>query len=122
MAQGRKTGGRTAGTPNKATATIAEQVEQVTGGEPLPVLLARIGVKAMKDQDYQLAIHALSKAAGYAYPRLQSISTPDRPVDLYPVLLADERGMARIPDNYPGPVLRFERHRPEDSPTTPING
>ena len=70
--KGRKTGGRTASTPNKATSSLHEQVE-AEAGAPLPVLLSRIGVKAMKDGDHQLAVNALSKAATYAYPRIASV-------------------------------------------------
>ncbi len=92
-------------TPNKATSTLLQQVEQ-EAGSPLPVLLTRIGMKAMKDGDHQLAVNALSKAAAYVYPRLQA-ATPDtfEPV-LYPPLVV-ENGMARIPDNWPGPTIRF---------------
>ena len=61
--RGRKTGGRQAGTPNKDTSTLQELVE-LEAGEPLPVLLTRIGVKAMKAGDHQLAVNALSRAAG----------------------------------------------------------
>ena len=50
--KGRKTGGRTASTPNKATSSLREQVEAEAGG-PLPVLLTRIGMKAMKDGDHR---------------------------------------------------------------------
>ena len=65
-------GGRTKGTPNKANSTLQNLVE-VEAGAPLPVLLTRIGVKAMKDGDHQLAVNALSKAATYAYPRIASV-------------------------------------------------
>jgi|JI10StandDraft_1071094.scaffolds.fasta_scaffold104305_3 hypothetical protein len=118
MARGRKTGGRQFGTPNKATSTLTEQVEQATGGEPIPVLLARIGAKAMKDRDYQTAINALSKAAAYVYPRLQSITTPDTPNVLLPHLVVNADGMAKVPENWPGPVIRFAMRSPQDPPST----
>ena len=70
--KGRKTGGRTVATPNKATSTLLHQVEQEAGA-PLPVLLTRIGVKAMKEGDHQLAVNALSKAAAYTYPRIAAV-------------------------------------------------
>lgn len=73
--KGRKTGGRKASTPNKATSTLHEQVEQEAGA-PLPILLTRIGVKAMRDGDSQLAVNALSKAATYVYPRMGSMDPP----------------------------------------------
>ena len=106
--KGRKTGGRTASTPNKATSSLREQVE-VEAGAPLPVLLTRIGVKAMKEGDHQLAVNALTKAAAYTYPRIQP-ETPDTVEPLYfPMLLVGPDGMARIPDNWPGPTFRIER-------------
>lgn len=79
--RGRKTGGRQAGTPNKATSTLLELVE-VEAGAPLPVLLTRIGVRAMQGQDYPTAINALSKAAAYAYPRITAVDPPHDPVNL----------------------------------------
>lgn len=76
--KGRKTGGRQEGTPNKATSTLQERVE-LEAGEPLPVLLTRIGVKAMREQDHQLAVNALSKAAVYVYPRMAPADPPAPP-------------------------------------------
>ena len=123
MAHGRKTGGRQLGTTNKATSTLQTQVEEEAGA-PLPVLLTRIGVKAMKDGDHHLAVNALSKAAAYTYPRVASVD-PDSgsaaaltvshrwgdgsgPA-LYPPLVVGEDGKATVPDNWPGVVIRFTR-------------
>jgi len=89
--KGRKTGGRTVSTPNKATSTLHEQVEQEAGG-PLPLLLTRIGVKAMKERDHHLAVNALSKAAAYVYPRIATADPPRPP--LPPVVIS-------IPDPTP---------------------
>ena len=78
MAAGRKTGGRQPGSPNKATSTLHELVE-VEAGVPLPVLLTRIGLQAMKSGDHQLAVNAFSKAAVFTYPRLAAMDpTPPR--------------------------------------------
>ena len=78
MATGRKTGGRQEGTPNKATSTLHDFVEQEAGA-PLPVLLVRIGLQAMKSGDAQLAVNAFSKAAVFVYPRLAAMDpTPPR--------------------------------------------
>lgn len=82
MAHGRKTGGRQLGTTNKATSTLQAQVEQAAGGEPLPVLLTRIGMLAMKSKDFQTAINALSKAAAFTYPRITAVNPPHDPVHL----------------------------------------
>ena len=70
--KGKKTGGRTASTPNKATSTLLQQVEQ-EAGTPLPVLLTRIGIKAMKEGDHHLAVNAFSKAMAYTYPRIAAV-------------------------------------------------
>lgn len=77
--RGRKTGGRQAGTPNKATSTIVELVE-AEAGAPLPVLLTRIGMKAMKDGEHQTAVNAFSKAAAYVYPRITTVPPPSPPI------------------------------------------
>lgn len=76
--RGRKTGGRQAGTPNKATSTLQERVE-LEAGEPLPVLLTRIGVEAMRAGDHQLAVNAFSKAAVYTYARVAPADLPAPP-------------------------------------------
>jgi hypothetical protein len=76
--RGRKTGGRQEGTPNKATSTLQERVE-LEAGEPLPVLLTRIGVKAMREGDHQLAVNAFSKAAVYVYARVPPAGGPPPP-------------------------------------------
>jgi hypothetical protein len=77
--RGRKTGGRQAGTPNKATSTLHELVE-TEAGAPLPVLLTRIGIQAMKAGDHQLAVNALSRAAAYVYARMATADPPAPPL------------------------------------------
>jgi len=88
MATGRKTGGRTEGTPNKATSTLHELVE-VEAGEPLPVLLTRIGMQAMKAGYREVAISALSKAAAYIYPRVAAIDPPAPPREPITITFTD---------------------------------
>lgn len=80
MATGRKTGGRQEGTPNKATSTLHELVE-AEAGAPLPVLLTRIGIQAMKAGYRDQAISALSKAAAYVYPRVAALDPPAPPTE-----------------------------------------
>ena len=58
-----------AGTPNKSTSALRDLVE-AEADAPLPVLLTRIGIRAMKSGDDQLAVNALSRAAAYVYPRV----------------------------------------------------
>ena len=101
-------GGRTKGTPNKANSTLQNLVEVEAGG-PLPVLLTRIGVKAMKDGDHHLAVIALSKAAAYTYPRMQAVTLDTAEPVHYPMLLVGPDGLTKIPDNWPGPVIRIQR-------------
>ena len=71
MARGMKTGGRQAGTPNRSTVALRDQVE-TEAGAPLPVLLARIGRQALEAGELPLAVVALSKAAAYTYGRPQA--------------------------------------------------
>jgi hypothetical protein len=111
MASGRKTGGRQAGTPNASTLTLREQVEQAAGG-PLPVLLATLGRQAMDKGDAHIAVTAYAKAATYVYPRQQAVTVTDTTPIIYPPLLVDERGMAKIPDDYPGMTIRFQGPTP----------
>ena len=103
MATGRKTGGRQEGTPNKATSTLHELVEQEAGA-PLPVLLTRIGVKAMKEGDHQLAVNAFSRAAVFVYPRVATVDPEGSSTAFIPPLLAVD-GVVNVPDNWPGPLF-----------------
>jgi hypothetical protein len=89
MAAGRKTGGRQAGTPNAATLTLREQVEQAAGG-PLPVLLATLGRQAMDKGDHQLAVTAYAKAAAYVYPRLAASDPPAPPTEPIVITFTDD--------------------------------
>ena len=88
MATGTKTGGRQAGTPNKATSTLHELVE-AEAGEPLPVILTRIGMQAMKAGYRDVAISALSKAAAYVYPRVAAIDPPAPPREPITITFTD---------------------------------
>lgn len=138
MARGKKTGGRQLGATNKATSTLQAQVEEEAGA-PLPVLLTRIGLKAMKAGEDQLAVNALSKAAGFTYARIAAIDpdsgspatltvshrwgSSETPV-VYPPLVVNEDGMVRLPENWPGQVIRFHpsivgKDQPPDSDTGP---
>lgn len=111
MPKGFKAGGRTKGTPNKANSVLLDLVE-AEAGAPLPVLLARIGTRAMADADYLLAVQAFARAAMFVYPRLQAID-PDKGNTAPPILVLD--GVAQL-DNYPGPVVRLEAPGGSDSP------
>lgn len=47
------------------------------------------------------------KMAEFFKPKLQRIQTPlDREVKIIPPLIV-ENGLAKVPDNWPGPVIRF---------------
>ena len=116
-----KYGGRTKGTPNKVNSTLQNLVEVEAGG-PLPVLLTRIGVKAMKDGDHHLAVIALSKAAAYTYPRMQAVTLDTAEPVVYPMLCVGPDGKARIPENYPGTVIRINREILHPDGTTTIYG
>lgn len=90
MAIGRKTGGRQPGSPNKATSTLNDLVE-AEAGVPLPVLLTRIGLQAMKSGDHQLAVNAFSKAAAFVYPRVAAVDPPTPPADPIHVTIVGPR-------------------------------
>jgi hypothetical protein len=90
MAHGQKTGGRTAGTPNKATSSLLELVEAEAGG-PLPVLLARAGRKAEQSGDLQLAVAAWAKAAAFVYPRMSTAEPPGPPLPPVVISFADPK-------------------------------
>ena len=114
-------GGRTKGTPNKVNSTMLEQVEQEAGA-PLPVLLTRIGIKAMERNDHHLAVTALTKAMAYTYPRMQAVTLDTAEPVVYPMLCVGPDGKARIPDNYPGLVIRITRTIKNTDGTTTIHG
>lgn len=74
MAQGRKTGGRKKGTPNKATA--ARQVQIAASGlTPLDFMLS-----VMRDEQADTAtrLDAAVKAAPYVHPKLAAIDHSHR--------------------------------------------
>lgn len=96
---------------------MLEQVEQEAGA-PLPVLLTRIGVKAMERKDHHLAVNALSKAAAYTYPRMQPTAIPDTPYVITPPLIIGDDGKATIPLNWPHPTIRITTPEPDDPPST----
>ena len=90
MPTGWKAGGRQAGTPNKVNSALHDLVEQEAGA-PLPVLLVRIGLKAMKSGDAQLAVNAFSKAAVFVYARVAAMDPPTPPADPIHVTIVPPR-------------------------------
>jgi hypothetical protein len=69
MAQGRKTGGRQKGVPNKATAAKAAEIE-ASGLTPLDFMLS-----VLRDErnDLETRFKAAHGAAPYVHPRLSAI-------------------------------------------------
>lgn len=69
MATGKKTGGRKKGTPNKATAAKARQIE-ASGLAPLDYMLT-----VLRDEraEQHARMEAAKAAAPYVHPRLASI-------------------------------------------------
>jgi hypothetical protein len=90
MANGWKSGGRQAGTPNKVNSQLHDLVE-AEAGVPLPVLLTRIGIQAMKSGDAQLAVNAFSRAAVFVYPRLAAVDPPTPPAEPIHVTIVGPR-------------------------------
>lgn len=84
MAVGRKTGGRTKGTPNKTTQALQAQadaarksLDEAGAATPLDVMLA---VMRNPELAVELRFEAAKAAAPYLHPRLASVehSGPDR--------------------------------------------
>ena len=69
MAAGKKTGGRTAGTPNRATAAKAKAVEE-SGLTPLDYML---DVMRDTDKPADVRLDAAKSAAPYVHPKLASV-------------------------------------------------
>ena len=69
MARGQKTGGRTKGTPNKATAAKAEAVA-ASGLTPLDYMLGVMRDEAMV---FDVRLDAAKAAAPYVHPKLASV-------------------------------------------------
>lgn len=81
MAKGQKTGGRSRGTPNKATAANAAEVAQ-SGMTPLDYMLT---VLRDKGEPHDRRQWAAQNAAPYVHPRLAAVEhtgDPDKPVKL----------------------------------------
>lgn len=104
MAAGRKTGGRTAGVPNKAT--VKRQAEIAASGlTPLDYMLA-----IMRDAqaDDELRFEAAKAAAPYVHPRLASIDNTGEAVRHY---------VARLPHK----ATTTDQWLAEHTPTSPPN-
>jgi hypothetical protein len=65
--------GRVAGTPNKKTQELRDLMEAHCGGEPVPLLLLKLGLKYHDEGKADLAIRAISDACRYGYPSLKAI-------------------------------------------------
>lgn len=81
MAKGIKTGGRTKGVPNKATAAKAAEIA-ASGLTPLDYMLS---VLRDEGNDPDMRLDAASKAAPYVHPRLNSVEhkgDADNPVQM----------------------------------------
>lgn len=69
MAAGRKTGGRTAGTPNRATAARQQEVAD-SGLTPLDFMLKRMRNTKLDDE---ARFEAAKAAAPYVHPKLSTV-------------------------------------------------
>ena len=67
MAKGLKTGGRSKGTPNKATLEVQERLEEL-GCDPIEGM-ARIGLEAEQRGEFQLAGQMYKELAQYVAPK-----------------------------------------------------
>jgi hypothetical protein len=71
MATGKKTGGRTKGTPNKKTRDVIEKLEAL-GCDPIEGM-ARLALQAEEDGDKSLAARMYSELAVYVAPKRKAI-------------------------------------------------
>ena len=70
MARGRKTGGRKAGTPNKATSATAAAIA-ASGPTPLDYMLSVLRDEA---REPAIRLEAAKAAAPYVHPRLSAVA------------------------------------------------
>jgi len=85
MAQGRKTGGRQVGTPNRATAAKAAEVE-ASGLTPLDYMLL---VMRDESRDPGDRFDAAKAAAPYVHPRLASLDAKTEETHHFVALLPE---------------------------------
>ena len=69
MAKGKKTGGRTAGTPNKANQTLIEKCE----GRGIDLFDKFLEIIGDDENDPNLRFQALKEAAQYVYPKRKAV-------------------------------------------------
>jgi hypothetical protein len=65
--------GRKPGVKNKTATWLAKEMEKITSGEPVPILMLRVGIKCLKEGRTKEAISAIGEACQYAYPRLKAV-------------------------------------------------
>lgn len=64
--------GRPKGIPNKQTRDLRELMER-TVGEPVPLMLLKLGIRYRDEGLSADAVSAIAKAIQYAYPQLKAI-------------------------------------------------
>lgn len=72
-----KTGGRTAGTPNRTTAQAKELLEQIMFGQIDNINEA---LNNLKDKDYAKYLDACSKLFTYVLPKKTDVTSDDKPI------------------------------------------
>lgn len=100
--------GRTKGTKNVRTLQWEELGKEITEANAgrFNVLLGRLW-DSPDVSDQMRAAELFLKVVEFFKPKLQRIQTnPENEVKVYPPLVV-ENGMARIPHNWPGPIVRI---------------
>jgi len=72
-----KTGGRSAGTPNRTTAQAKELLEQIMFGQ---IDNINDALDNLKDKDYAKYLDACSKLFTYVLPKKTDITSDDKPI------------------------------------------
>lgn len=94
MAAGKKTGGRTVGTPNKAT-KVREEIIAASGLSPLEYMLTTLRDQS---QPVNVRLDAAKAAAQYVHPKLSAVTLkgdPDSPL-VHQELPADPVEASRV--------------------------
>jgi len=73
MAKGKKTGGRTRGTPNKAKMDLLERMRQRVRSSTFDPLIEMAAIGYDKKEDPDRRLRALSECSKYVHPRLKAI-------------------------------------------------
>lgn len=97
--------GKAPGTLTKARRKLRELVEAEAGGEPLPVRMVRIALRAEDEGDLGLALTGYAAAAQYAYAKPKAVDVSEERLPRVAILGPNDPE----PDPSEGPVVLVRR-------------